>query len=209
MPPAHVASSHPVVDQDASLIHPAADLKTPDQKTQHIAPQSPAPNPSIQILHELLDKCIQPASGPTSPEILKKVEDLLISASSPQKSQSEQRLNRNEENNDQRETSAPETEKQSKTLTKQTDIRSHLQGAGSNPAQNTSHAESRNSKKKKLKKDKKKRKISTSPRDQKEKKKGRQSSPNVTEHVSPYASMSEYESMKSVSSDETPYEDPP
>ena len=32
---------------------------------------------AVTILHELLDKCVQPSTGPPSPEILKKVEDLL------------------------------------------------------------------------------------------------------------------------------------
>lgn len=35
---------------------------------------------TINILHELIDKCTNPAEGPTSPEVLKKVENLLKTA---------------------------------------------------------------------------------------------------------------------------------
>jgi hypothetical protein len=141
---------------------------------------------------------MQPSEGPSSPEILKKVEDLLRSAEQiPQSNQTESDKRDNSEHFIKETETVAESEKSTKSVAKQTDIRSHMQGASS------IERKRKKKKKKAMKADKKKRKNSKSPGEHIESKKGRQVSPNLTDYESPYStgSMTEYESTHSASSE--------
>ena len=54
-------------DQSSSSTDAQADQATLNQDQIHS---------SVNVLHELLDKCMLPSSGPSSPDLMKKVEDL-------------------------------------------------------------------------------------------------------------------------------------
>ena len=127
-----------------------------------------------------------PSSGPSSPDLMKKVEDLLISAAEKSKSCKKEMQNTNELNEESAQNKA------SRAKMKQSDIRKHLSGASSRFTQDDS--ENEQSEKKKSMKGRKKRSISTSPKDQNESKKGRQDdeeSGSATEYESPNSSGSE------------------
>ena len=49
---------------------------------------------AINILHELINKCTNPAEGPTSPDVLKKVEDLLTTANMAKAKDMEKKKNK-------------------------------------------------------------------------------------------------------------------
>ncbi len=172
------------------------------QDDRHIegpsSPSTPANHaPQIHMLHELLDKCLDPkASGPSSPELLKRVENLLMSANQTKEIQEQSDPEYESETNDQAE-AAQETVKagNAKATIKQSDIRAHL-GAIPKTNQNGSNGK----KKKKAKRDKK-RKMSSPPTQNKDSKKGRSNTP--TSYESP--TVSEYESLRSSDEIETSY----
>ena len=148
----------------------------------------------INILHELLDKCTQPSSGPSSPELLKKVEELLISAAkTPQSNNEQQNTNELMEEHVEKSGLVSDQNKATKAKMKQSDIRKHLNGASERSKKDDTGSDS-SEKKKNPKKARQKRRISTSPKDQNESKKGRQDdeeSASMTEYESPYSAESE------------------
>ena len=107
---------------------------------------------AINILHELLDKCARPSAGPPSPDILKKVEDLLLSCRAEEIPPSSQ----NEAEKPIEPSKAPDKEEKT--------------------------PETKKSNGKKSKKGKPKRKNSTSPGVKVPSKKNRQEFPNITEN---------------------------
>ena len=74
-------------DQSSSTTGTQSDQATLNQDQIHS---------SINVLHELLDKCMLPSSGPSSPDLMKKVEDLLISAAKKSQSCNKEVQNTNE-----------------------------------------------------------------------------------------------------------------
>ena len=172
-------------DQSSSPTDAQADQATLNQDQIHS---------SVYVLHELLDKCMLPSSGPSSPDLMKKVEDLLISAAKKSQSCNKEMQNTNELTEESAEEGSlvSNQNKDSKAKRKQSDIRKHLSGASSRFTQDDS--ENEQSEQKKSMKGRKKRSISTSPKDQNESKKGRQDdeeSGSATEYESPNSSGSE------------------
>ena len=182
--PTSTHSSEKPKDQSSSTTGTQSDQATLNQDQIHS---------SVNVLHELLDKCMLPSSGPSSPDLMKKVEELLISAKESQSCNKEvQNTSELTEESAEEGSLVSNQNKASKAKMKQSDIRKHLSGATSRSTQDDS--ENEQSEKKKSMKGRKKRNISTSPKDQNESKKGRQDdeeSGTVTEYESPNSSGSE------------------
>ena len=182
--PTSTHSSEKPKDQSSSTTGTQSDQATLNQDQIHS---------SVNVLHELLDKCMLPSSGPSSPDLMKKVEELLISAKESQSCNKEvQNTSELTEESAEEGSLVSNQNKASKAKMKQSDIRKHLSGATSRFTQDDS--ENEQSEKKKSMKGRKKRSISTSPKDQNESKKGRQDdeeSGTATEYESPNSSGSE------------------
>ena len=134
-----------------------------------------------------------PSLGPSSLDLMKKVEDLLKSTAKKSRSCNKEVQNTNELTEESAEEGGlvSNQHKASKVKMKQPDIRKLLSGASSRFTQDDSESEPRE---KKSVKGRKKRSISTSPKDQNKSKKGDQDdeeSGSATEYESPNSSGSE------------------
>lgn len=175
-----------------SIEKPRDQSSTIDTKSDRVALNQDQTHTSVNVLHELLDKCMQPSSGPSSPDLMKKVEDLLISAAKSSQINDKEVQITNEQIEESTEEGGLVQNKVTKAKVKQSDIRKHLSGASSRFNEDDSETEPKN--KKKSMKERKKRSISTSPNNQNESKKGRQDeeeSGSATEYESPNTSGSE------------------